>query len=104
LAGLVSSEADKRQLEELAHTLVGVREVDATQLHTEEPAICVLQAGETLWELAERFYGDARLWTVIRDANAQWRDPRRIPAGTQLVVPSGEMGAVQETKDERGEG
>lgn len=48
----------------------------------------VVQRGDSLWKIAERFYGDGRLWNVIYDAN---RD--RIPSvtamkpGTKLRIP-----------------
>ena len=40
-----------------------------------------VQSGDTLWSLAQRFYGDGRLWKVIYEAN---RD--RIPGASQLKV------------------
>lgn len=48
----------------------------------------VVQRGDSLWKIAERFYGDGRLWNVIYEAN---RD--RIPSvtamkpGTKLRIP-----------------
>ena len=48
----------------------------------------VVRRGDTLYSIARRFYGDGKLWTLIRDAN---RD--RIPApellrvGTELTIP-----------------
>lgn len=43
--------------------------------------------GETLSGLANKFYGDWRLWRVIADRN-QITDPRRIASGTQLLIPA----------------
>lgn len=48
----------------------------------------VVQPGDTLWSIAQRLYGDGKLWKVIYEAN---RD--RIPAvsemkvGTELRIP-----------------
>lgn len=87
LKGVVCSESVRTRLAETARALVGVREVDVTDLKIRTAAVCVVCEGETLWKLAERFYGDATLWTVIRDANTDCPDPRRIPVGTVLTIP-----------------
>ena len=47
--------------------------------------------GDQLDWLAYRFGGDTRLWWVLADLNQDISgldDPIRIPAGTQLVVPT----------------
>jgi len=52
------------------------------------PQLHTIQAGENLWTLAERFYGDALLWPHIFRANIRtMTDPDRIIAGRQLVIP-----------------
>jgi len=47
-----------------------------------------MQAGDTLYGLARRFYGDGKLWPRIVDANqGQIRDITAIPVGTVLRIP-----------------
>jgi nucleoid-associated protein YgaU len=46
-----------------------------------------LQEGETLWEIAQRVYGNPQRWMEIARASGV-RDPSRLPAGRELVVPS----------------
>ena len=48
----------------------------------------VLRRGQTLQDVARRFYGDRRLWTRIAAANGII-DPRRrnLPYGTTLILP-----------------
>jgi nucleoid-associated protein YgaU len=45
-----------------------------------------VQVGDTLWVLAERFYGDGRLNTVIAVAN-DLADPDYIVVGQELEIP-----------------
>ena len=45
-----------------------------------------VQNGDTLWGLAERFYGDGRLFRVISVVN-DISDPDHIVVGQELEVP-----------------
>lgn len=48
----------------------------------------VVQPGDTLFRVAEKFYGDSTSWKKIRDANRTRIDPDgRIRAGQIIVVP-----------------
>jgi len=42
--------------------------------------------GDTLWRIAERFYGERGLYRELAESNAL-RDPDRITAGESLVLP-----------------
>src|SRR5271170_4819394 len=42
---------------------------------------------DTLWDLAERFYGNHLLWKKIAQANPSIKNPNHIPAGTILTIP-----------------
>ncbi len=54
---------------------------------TAEPYVVV--PGDTLWDIARRFYGSPRKWSVIYEANkAKVSNPRLIYAGMELAVPS----------------
>jgi nucleoid-associated protein YgaU len=47
-----------------------------------------MKAGDTLYGVARRFYGDGKLWTKIFEANKdKIRDVSDIPIGTVLVIP-----------------
>lgn len=47
-----------------------------------------VKAGDTLYTLAKRFYGDGKLWTRIADANKdRIKDVSRVPIGTTLTIP-----------------
>ncbi len=45
-----------------------------------------VRARDTLYEIAERFYGDGTLWPLIRQANPGI-DPNRLRIGTPLRIP-----------------
>lgn len=47
----------------------------------------IVQEGDTLWKLAERYYGDASLWRLIRDANNIPNTSARLPAGAIIRIP-----------------
>lgn len=47
-----------------------------------------VKAGDTLYTLAKRFYGDGKLYTKIADANKdKIKDVSHIPIGTTLTIP-----------------
>ncbi|MDT8894753.1 FecR domain-containing protein [Halomonas sp. I1] len=45
-----------------------------------------VQPGDTLWEITERYRGEAREWPIVRDAN-RVREPRHIQPGDVLDLP-----------------
>ncbi|MBV9203832.1 MAG: transglycosylase SLT domain-containing protein [Actinobacteria bacterium] len=48
----------------------------------------VVQAGDTLWSIAQRFYGNPLMWSHIYYANqSQIHDPNLIYQGQQLTIP-----------------
>jgi 5'-nucleotidase len=47
----------------------------------------VIVAGDTLWDLAVKAYGDGAKWRAIADANSAYR-PRRLPIGATLQIPA----------------
>ncbi|TCL69708.1 5'-nucleotidase C-terminal domain-containing protein [Rhizobium sp. BK251] len=51
------------------------------------PASHVVVAGDTLWALAQHFYGNGELWHRISDANGK-PEPRRLFIGKELQIPA----------------
>jgi nucleoid-associated protein YgaU len=52
-----------------------------------------VQSGDTLWAIAEQFYGKGNLWPRIHEANrAQIEDPDLIQPGWVLTIPPEEGG------------
>jgi nucleoid-associated protein YgaU len=51
-----------------------------------EPRTHVVVRGDTLYSIAEQYYGTGRYWEAIRDANPGIT-PERLPIGQRLVVP-----------------
>ena len=47
----------------------------------------VLQEGESLWDVAVKFYGDGYRYTEIIDAN-KLETPDYVPPGTKLIIPN----------------
>ncbi len=46
-----------------------------------------IQAKDTLWDIAEREYGDPRLWPILAQANPQIKNPNLIYAGKTITIP-----------------
>ena len=50
--------------------------------------IYVVQPKDTLWSLAQRFYGHSRHWRRIHTANEKRvPNPRELPVGIKLIIP-----------------
>jgi nucleoid-associated protein YgaU len=59
----------------------GSGEWDATQWHE-------VKKGETLWKIAEHYYGDGNLHPKIFEANKDvLKDPNKIRIGQRLRIP-----------------
>lgn len=53
----------------------------------------VVQQGDTLWAIADRFYGDGTKWPRIHEANRdRIDDPDVIQPGWELAIPEAEEG------------
>jgi nucleoid-associated protein YgaU len=59
----------------------GTDQWDATQFHE-------VKKGETLWKIAEHYYGDGNLYKKIFEANRDvLNDPNVIRVGQKLRIP-----------------
>ena len=45
-----------------------------------------IKKGDTLWDLAQKYYGNPYQWTKIAQANAN-PDPRKLQIGRKLIIP-----------------
>ncbi len=62
-----------------------------------------VERGDTLWAIAERFYGNGSLWTKIHEANRGLiEDPDVIQPGWVLSIPPEEGGGVVSIPPEEG--
>ena len=61
-------------------------EIPSQPAETEIPAAYTVQSGDTLHSIAEQFYGDPGLWSIIAEAN-NLADADSIAVGTQLTIP-----------------
>jgi nucleoid-associated protein YgaU len=53
-----------------------------------ETTTYTVQKGDTLWSIADRFYGDGKRWVDIHQANrSKYANINSIPVGTVLVIP-----------------
>src|SRR6516165_7002281 len=61
----------------------------ASSIKPASPAqVYVVQSGDTLWSIAQRFYGNPLMWSHIYYANeSQINDPNEIHQGQQLTIP-----------------
>jgi LysM repeat protein len=62
----------------------------------------VVKRGDTLWVIAEKWYGDALLWPqIFRASEARIADPDLIQPGAQISVPALEGSAFALTVTDR---
>lgn len=53
-----------------------------------EPQSYTVQKGDTLWKIADKFYGDGRKWSLIAEANtAVLGNPNKLKPGTVVTIP-----------------
>ncbi|HZJ99998.1 MAG TPA: LysM peptidoglycan-binding domain-containing protein, partial [Tissierellaceae bacterium] len=45
-----------------------------------------IKRGDTLWDLAQKYYGNPYQWTKIAQANKNL-DPKRLQVGKKLIIP-----------------
>lgn len=65
-----------------------LRFLPSTPAPKPEPQKYTVQAGDSLSAIAQRFYGQASLWTVIFEANrSTLSEPSRIRPGQVLIIP-----------------
>lgn len=58
-----------------------------------------VKRGDTLWDMAAKYYGDPTLYTIIAEVNGV-TNPRTILDGTVLVIPNkSDMQAIQKETD-----
>jgi Tfp pilus assembly protein FimV len=55
----------------------------------------LVNRGDSLWKIAQREFGDGRMWTLLWQANPQLADPNLIYAGQSLRRPAAEQIAQQ---------
>ncbi|MBO7654724.1 MAG: LysM peptidoglycan-binding domain-containing protein, partial [Kiritimatiellae bacterium] len=83
--GDVQAPADAR---ETLNALLGRGSKRETKKSEESMLGYVVQPGDNLFRVAERFYGDTTKWKKIRDANRTRIDPDgRIRAGQSILIP-----------------
>ena len=75
-----------------AGNLIGVAKVETQVKVAEgeegEPVIHIVQKGESLWKIADRYYGDGSKYMVIFEANKPMlSDPDKIYPGQALRIP-----------------
>ncbi len=69
---------------------VGTVSTNGTQNQTAQIASHKVVAGETLWSIAEKYYGDGFKWQQIAEANSI-SNPESLEKDTKLSIPETEL-------------
>jgi nucleoid-associated protein YgaU len=57
-----------------------------------EPGVIVVRRGDTLWQIAQRYYGDGKKYTqIFKNNRGQIRDPNWIYPDQRVQLPSGQQ-------------
>ena len=91
IGGEVSSKDEADKLVDMLNAAEGVKSVESA-LKVKGGNVHVVVAGDTLWGLAEKYYGDGSKYMKIFEANKEvWKnynyDPNQIYVGWELVIP-----------------
>lgn len=55
---------------------------------TLEEKTYVVQKGDTLWKIADKFYGDGKKWEIIAKANkTTLTNPNKLKPGISIIIP-----------------
>ncbi len=52
------------------------------------PVEHTVKAGDSLWNLAEKYYGDHSRWKRIHESNGWITDPAKLQVGSKLSIPN----------------
>lgn len=89
LKGIVPDAETKRLFENVARQVSGVAWVDPVGIQIEPAQVeYVVQVGDSLASIAQKFYGNESRWPAIYEANREAVNrPGRLQIGTRLIIP-----------------
>jgi LysM repeat protein len=89
LRGIVQMDAERQEIIEQAQKIPQVASVDAVDLLVRLPATYTVQAGDTLWDITVKLYGDPSRMQALIDANADvLPSPESLRIDMELKVPA----------------
>ncbi len=80
--------------------------IDANPTPTTKPTeapqnlIHIVEAGETLDQISEKYYGSGKYWTTLWNDNPDIKDPKIIVSGIELKIRANKPEKVEELKEE----
>jgi len=92
LSGKAKDEAALQKAALMAGNVEGVAKVDASEVVVEEKQevrveIYEIQKGDSLWKIAQKFYGDGNKWKKIFEDNKEViKDPDKIYPGQKIRI------------------
>lgn len=87
LDGFVTSAQDRLALMALAQEIEGIETVNAVDLFVRLPSVYIVQAGDTLWDISYRFYGDNRIAEILAANRSQLASAEQLRVGMELQLP-----------------
>lgn len=94
VSGECESATAKEKIILLAGNMLGISQVNADELSAPEPApeeqvqYYIIEKGDTLWAIAEKFLGNGSKYPEIFEANREViQDPDKIFVGQQIRIP-----------------
>lgn len=91
--GLFDRDEEKKKKADFTNVKGGSSSTAPEPTTTTGARTYTVEPGDTLWAIADRFYGSGSLWTRIHEANRDTiKDPDLIQPGWVLTIPPGEEG------------
>ncbi|MEA4884116.1 MAG: LysM peptidoglycan-binding domain-containing protein [Clostridia bacterium] len=89
VSGAVPSDSDLAALRGVAAAMLGGVRIDLSAVGSEGAVLHTVHKGDTLWLIAQRYYGDGRRWPeILRRNPALKSDPNGLRVGDEVVVPN----------------
>lgn len=86
------------QYKQNAPDTLPITETVNNQENSLEPQTHTVSTGESLWTIAEKYYGTGYKWVDIKEAN-NLRDANGIAVGQELIIPNGNELIAQANSD-----
>ncbi len=86
---IVELTATNNQEQAIVEDVVVIEPVANNPVANNQSQSYIVQKGDTLWKIADKFYGDGKKWQIIADANVNvLPNPNKVKPGISITIPA----------------